>query len=92
MATETAYAQAEADLGALCDEATSTREPIIIHRQGAEDVARIAADELRGLMETAYLLRSPENARRLLTALARAGEERLPTEPIEALRREMGLG
>ncbi len=36
------------------------------------DVAMIAADELEGLVETAHLLRSPKNAERFLTALARA--------------------
>jgi antitoxin YefM len=34
-------------------------------------VALIPADELSGLMETAHLLRSPANAKRLLTALQR---------------------
>ena len=32
----------------------------------------IAADELASLTETAYLLRSPQNAERLLSALGRA--------------------
>jgi antitoxin YefM len=36
------------------------------------DVALLPASELAGLMETAHLLRSPNNARRLLTALRRA--------------------
>jgi antitoxin YefM len=46
---------------------------------------------LSSLVETAYLLRSPKNARRLLEALHRslAGEIR-PT-PVEELRREFGL-
>ena len=89
---ETTYSHARANLAALCDEAISSREPIIIHRRGAEDVALIAADELRGLLETAHLLRSPKNAERLLTALARARSEDLPTETVEDLRREFDLG
>jgi antitoxin YefM len=92
MPTETIYSQARAHLAAFCDEATSTREPIIIHRRGAEDVALIAAAELRGLMETAHLLRSPGSAERLLTALARARNEELPTETVDALRQEFNLG
>jgi antitoxin YefM len=92
MPTETTYSQARAHLAALCDEAISTREPIIIHRRGAEDVALIAAAELRGLMETAHLLRSPRNAGRLLTALARARTEELPTETVDALRQALDLG
>ncbi len=89
---ETSYSHARANLAALCDEAISTREPIIIHRRGAEDVALIAADELRSWMETAYLLRSPKNAKRLLKAIERARTEDLPAETVEDIRREFGLG
>ena len=48
MLMETSYGHARTHLAALWDEAISSREPIIIHRRGAEDVALIAADELRG--------------------------------------------
>jgi antitoxin YefM len=78
MASETSFSHARANLAALCDQAASTREPIVIHRRGSEDVALIAADELRSLMETAYLLRSPKNAERLLTALARVRDSSPP--------------
>jgi antitoxin YefM len=43
-------------------------------------------------METAHLLRSPKNAQRLLTALRRAVGRKGKPEPLEKLRREMGLG
>jgi antitoxin YefM len=43
-------------------------------------------------METAHVLRSPKNAQRLLTALVRARTEELPSETVEALRRELDLG
>jgi antitoxin YefM len=92
MPTETTYTHARANFAALCKEAISTREPIIIRRRGAEDVALVAAAELRGLMETAYLLRSPKNAERLLAALAQSRSESLPAESLEGLRRELGLG
>jgi antitoxin YefM len=48
------------------------REVVVIHRSGEEKVALIAASELESLMETAYLLRSPAKAERLLSALGRA--------------------
>ncbi|HVJ81163.1 MAG TPA: type II toxin-antitoxin system Phd/YefM family antitoxin [Planctomycetia bacterium] len=92
MPTETTYTQARANFAALCDEAVSSCEPIIIHRRGAEDVALVSAAELRGLMETAHLLGSPRNAKRLLTALARARKRKLPAKSPAALRRELGLG
>ena len=91
MATETAYTQARANLKALLDEAVDSREPVIIHRREGGDVALIAVAELRGLIETAHLLRSPKNAERLLRALARAQGRKLKPEPLEKLRRELGL-
>ncbi len=91
MPTVTTYSKARATLAKLCDEAASTREPIIIRRRDAEDVALIAANELASLRETAHLLRSPKNARRLLTALARAQQGELPPASVDDLRRELGL-
>ena len=92
MATVTTYTQARAELARLCDEAVSTREPIIIRRRSREDVALIAADELRSVMETAHLVRSPANAERLLRALGRARRGQLRSTSVEKLRRELGLG
>ena len=92
MAIQTTYTHARAHLAALCDEVTANRKVVIIHRRGAGDVALIAADELSGLLETAHLLRSPANAERLLTALARAQSRTLSPQALDALRREVGLG
>lgn len=91
MAVETTYTQARANLKALLDEAVESREPVIIHRRDGDDVALIAADELRGLIETAHLLRSPNNAERLLRALSRAQQRKGRPESLEKLRRELGL-
>jgi len=91
MITQTTYTQARAKLAALCDKVIADREVVIIQRRGAEDVALISAAELNSLMETAYLLRSPKNAERLLTALARAQQGVVPPQSVEELRREVGL-
>jgi antitoxin YefM len=42
-------------------------------------------------METAYLLRSPKNAERLLSALARAQRKEGTPQTIDELRAEVGL-
>ena len=91
MTTTTTYTQARAALASLCDEVASTREPVIIRRRNAEDVALISADELVGLLETAHLLRSRKNAQRLLAALNRAQSRTLSPIAVEELRRELGL-
>ena len=92
MPTVTTYTKARATLAALCEEVASTREPVIIRRRNAADVALVSADELESLLETAHLMRSPKNAERLLAALARAQSTELPPSSIKDLRNELGLG
>jgi antitoxin YefM len=92
MSKETSYTHARANLRALCEKVTVSREPIIIHRRGAKDVALVDAAEFRSLTETAHLLRSPKNAQRLISALVRARGQELPAETLETLRREFDLG
>jgi antitoxin YefM len=72
MSIEITYTQARENLSELLDDVTRDREIVIIRRKDAEDVALIAASELSSLIETAYLLRSPTNAQRLISALGRA--------------------
>ncbi len=87
----TTYTQARANLARICDEVAETREPYIIERRTAENMALIAEDELSSLVETAHLLRSPTNVRRLLTALERALGSELEPSGVDELRRELKL-
>lgn len=89
--TVMSYTRARANLASLCDQVASTREPVLIRRRDAQDVALVSAEELAGLQETAHLLRSPANARRLLTALTRAQEDQLPADSVDELRRDLDL-
>jgi len=91
MAVKTSYSHARESLASLWNEVEDSREAAVIQRRGHEDMALIPADELAGLRETAYLLRSPENAARLLTALARARRGRRKATDLAALRRKLGL-
>lgn len=91
MPRHTTYAKAAANLENLCDQVTADRDVIVISRRGADDVALVAASELSGLLETAHLLRSPKNARRLMTAMKRAESRRGRVESVSDLRQEMGL-
>jgi antitoxin YefM len=69
--TTISYTEARDRLASVWDETVSTREPVLIDRRGHESVVLVPASEWEGLMETAHLLRSPANARRLLAALNR---------------------
>ena len=91
MANRTTYTQARAHLASLCDRVAETREPYIIERRNGENVALVSEAELNSLLETAHLLRSPRNARRLAAALERVhGNEPAP-ETLDQLRRSLGL-
>jgi antitoxin YefM len=49
----------------VCDD----HEPLIITRNGQLAVVMLSLDDFKALEETAYLLRSPSNTRRLLDAI-----------------------
>jgi antitoxin YefM len=91
MTTKITYTAARANLARLCDQVASGHECVIIKRRGAKDVALVSADELRGLTETAHLLRSPKNARRLVAALTRARTRKGRAESVDDLKRNVGL-
>jgi antitoxin YefM len=91
LATETTYTSLRARLASVLDKVVKDQEVVIVRRRGARDVALVPAEELAGLMETAHLLRSPKNAKRLMTALRRANRRNGKPETIGQLRRELGL-
>jgi antitoxin YefM len=89
--TETTYTNLRQSLASVLDRVANDHEVVIVSRKGRKRVAMVPADELAGLMETAHLLRSPRNAQRLLSALRRATTHKGKPEPLDKLRREMGL-
>lgn len=91
MATKATYSRARQKLAEIWNEVENSREPAILERRGHEDMALVPADELASLQETAYLLRSPRNAARLLTALARSQKKEGKPVELEALMKELGL-
>ena len=91
MTVKTSYSHARENLATLWDQVEDSREAAVIQRRGHEDMALIPADELSSLRETAYLLRSPENAVRLLSALTRARRGRNKAVDLTVLRQALGL-
>ncbi|MCJ7586727.1 MAG: type II toxin-antitoxin system Phd/YefM family antitoxin [Candidatus Aminicenantes bacterium] len=91
MPIQTTYTRARANLAKLMDSVAEDREIVIIERRNAENVAMVAAEELNSLLETAHLMRSPKNSRRLLAALARALKNSRAPMSLDRLRREVGL-
>jgi antitoxin YefM len=65
------YTESRARYAETLDAVANDREEVVIHRAGHEDVVMVSLEDYESLKETAYLLRSPENARRLLAAMER---------------------
>jgi antitoxin YefM len=89
MPSETTYTSLRENLASVLDRVVDPQETVIDRRRGARDVALLPATELAGLMETAHLLRSPRNARRLQSALKRAEQGRTRPGTAGGVRREM---
>jgi antitoxin YefM len=64
------YTTARAELARVMDRVCDNHEPLVITRQGRQSVVLLSLDDYESMEETAYLMRSPENARRLVTAIA----------------------
>jgi len=62
------YTSARANLAETMNRVCEQREPLIITRNGEQAVVMMSLEEFNALEETAHLLRSPKNARRLLAA------------------------
>ena len=70
------YSVARANLAKTMDRVCQDHEALIITRNGDQSVVMLSLEDFQALEETAYLLRSPTNALRLLAATAQlaAGE------------------
>ncbi len=91
MAERISYSKARAEFARICSKVAEDSEVVYISRRKKADVALISAKELSSLLETAHLLRSPENAQRLLAALKDALAGKGKPSSLDALKREMGL-
>ena len=64
------YSSARANLASTMDRVCNDHEPLFITRNGEKAVVMLSLEDYKALEETAYLLRSPANARRLLSSMA----------------------
>ncbi len=62
------YSSARANLAQTMDRVCNDHEALIITRNGEQAVVMLSLDDYQALEETAYLLRNPSNAKRLLSA------------------------
>jgi len=65
------YSESRAKYAETLNAVVDDREEVIITRAGHDPVVIVSLDDYESLKETAYLLKSPENARRLLASIDR---------------------
>ena len=62
------YTTVRANLASTMDRVCDDHEALIITRNGDQAVVMLSLEDYKALEETAYLLRTPTNAKRLLSA------------------------
>ena len=63
------YTESRARYAEVLDAVVDDREEVVISRAGHEPAVIVSLADYQSLKETAYLLRSPANARRLLASI-----------------------
>ncbi|WP_019505726.1 type II toxin-antitoxin system Phd/YefM family antitoxin [Pleurocapsa sp. PCC 7319] len=95
LAQQTNYTNLRQNLASILDQAIAERSVIVVTRQGKEDVAILAADELSNILETLHLFKSPANAQKLIAAMERAdaieNEPDLKSQSLAELCQEFGI-
>ncbi|MGE5342567.1 MAG: type II toxin-antitoxin system Phd/YefM family antitoxin [Candidatus Omnitrophota bacterium] len=63
------YSMVRENLAKTMEKVCEDHDPVVIVRRKAEPVVLLSLDDYQSLEETAYLLRSPKNAKRLIEAV-----------------------
>ena len=63
------YTSARGNLARTMQQVCEDHEPVIITRKNNQAVVMMSLDDYEAMNETAYLLRSPKNAKRLMRSI-----------------------
>ena len=63
------YTEARQNLAKTMEDVCNNHDPVIITSKRERSVVMISLDDYNSMEETSYLLRSPENAKRLLESI-----------------------
>jgi antitoxin YefM len=77
------YSETRANLKAIMDRVVNDHTPVAITRQRGKPVVMVDLDDWNAMQETMYLLSTPNNAQRLVSAIANAevGENLIEIDP-----------
>jgi antitoxin YefM len=91
MAIQTTYTEARANFSKLMDTVENDADVVIVKRRGHQRIAWISADELERMQETLYILRSPENIRRINQGIEEGKQGRIKAQTAQEICNEFGL-
>jgi antitoxin YefM len=83
--TAITYTAARENLAATMDRVCTDHDPVIITRNRDQAVVMLSLDDYESLQETAYLLRTPANAKRLLESIEALEKGDVVTKDIDSL-------
>jgi antitoxin YefM len=75
--TAISYTAARENLASTMDKVCNDHEPVIITRNRNQAVVMLSLEDYSALEETAYLTRTPANARRLAESIAQIGKGKI---------------
>ncbi|MGE0332590.1 MAG: type II toxin-antitoxin system Phd/YefM family antitoxin [Ramlibacter sp.] len=81
------YTHARNHLTATMDKTIQDHEPVIITRQNGGAVVMMSLEDFQAWEETAYLLNSPANARKLMKSLDEASRGKTQSKTLPQLRK-----
>jgi len=70
------YTNARQNLAKTMEKVCQDHSPIIITRKKTDSVVIMSLEDYAALEETAYLLRSPKNTRRLIESIVQHGDKK----------------
>lgn len=79
------YTAARENLASTMDRVCVDHDPVIITRNRDQAVVMMSLEDYESLQETAYLLRAPANARRLLESITELKGDQGVTKSLDAL-------
>lgn len=77
------YSALRERLKTIMDKACSSHETVLVTRKSGEDMVLLSYSDYKAIEETAYLLRSPKNAKRLLESLKDSIEGEVSTHELD---------
>ena len=82
----TTYSAARSNLASIMEKVCQDHDPVIITKKRDSAVVMISLEDYNSMLETAYILKSPENAKRIINSLAAISGNNLIKKTLKELK------